>query len=447
VIVGGGLSGLAIAFDLVARGFDPTVLEASERPGGRICTIRAPFPDGLYVEAGATHVVADPALLSLMKAVGTEIVPRKPRPKGLSRVFLRGDKRIVVPPDGEEPEEYPLSAEEKALGFVGGMEKYFAPVKGVDPTAPLPATLLAYDAMDAATYLTKQGASPGYLRSIAGAFAPDQPLDRVSALSLMREVCNFFREIALPPGGGRVAGGSDRFPAAIAERLGKRVIYGAKVVRIERTAASVRVIFTARGQNGSIEAERAAIALPSTVLREIEVAPALSPEKARALKELTMVSVTRVYMGAKTRFWAAAGEAGTVQSDQPLGIVKDETELQDGTAGVLGLYVTGAEAMRLAAMSEEERIRTAVAYAGRAHPGLAEQLVGSASKCWDNEPLARGAYARFAPNQLTTLVPELAKPDGRLHFAGDQTSYRPGFMHGAVASARRVVEEIVRAAG
>ena len=54
VVVGAGLSGLVAATDLLKKGFDVTVLEAQARPGGRILTVREPFRDGLYVEAGAT---------------------------------------------------------------------------------------------------------------------------------------------------------------------------------------------------------------------------------------------------------------------------------------------------------------------------------------------------------------------------------------------------------
>jgi monoamine oxidase len=37
-------------------GHDVPVLEAQLRPGGRVCTLRAPFSDGLYVEVGAMHI-------------------------------------------------------------------------------------------------------------------------------------------------------------------------------------------------------------------------------------------------------------------------------------------------------------------------------------------------------------------------------------------------------
>ncbi|MCX4966368.1 FAD-dependent oxidoreductase [Streptomyces sp. NBC_00654] len=56
IVVGAGLSGLAIAYELTRRGSHVTVLEATDRPGGRAYTLREPFADGLYAEAGAMTV-------------------------------------------------------------------------------------------------------------------------------------------------------------------------------------------------------------------------------------------------------------------------------------------------------------------------------------------------------------------------------------------------------
>src|SRR5688572_22898102 len=56
IVLGAGLAGLAAAHELDAAGFDVTILEARARPGGRVYTMREPFSDGLYAEAGAARI-------------------------------------------------------------------------------------------------------------------------------------------------------------------------------------------------------------------------------------------------------------------------------------------------------------------------------------------------------------------------------------------------------
>src|SRR5687767_7902179 len=73
VVVGAGIAGLAAALALVEKEIDVTILEAQQRAGGRILTIRSPFYSGLYVEAGAAHVVGDPALLGLIEKLGLSL--------------------------------------------------------------------------------------------------------------------------------------------------------------------------------------------------------------------------------------------------------------------------------------------------------------------------------------------------------------------------------------
>lgn len=68
VVVGAGLAGLTAALELAAAGAAVTVLEASARTGGRVCSHA--FGDGQIAELGAEWVREDaPALaLSLLKA-------------------------------------------------------------------------------------------------------------------------------------------------------------------------------------------------------------------------------------------------------------------------------------------------------------------------------------------------------------------------------------------
>src|ERR1700693_1842450 len=55
IIAGAGLAGLGCAWELNKRGHDVVVLEASNRTGGHVLTIREGLADGLYADGGAEH--------------------------------------------------------------------------------------------------------------------------------------------------------------------------------------------------------------------------------------------------------------------------------------------------------------------------------------------------------------------------------------------------------
>ena len=63
------------------------------------------------------------------------------------------------------------------------------------------------------------------------------------------------------------------------------------------------------------------------------------------------------------------------------------------------------------------------------------ELVGSRQIVWEADPWARGGYAYFDPAFDPALRAWLARPCGRLFFAGEHTSIKwQGYMNGAVES-------------
>src|SRR5713101_1442624 len=149
IIVGAGLAGLSAAYELTQAGHDVTVLEARTRPGGRVYTLRDPFPEGLHAEAGATRVPDNHRFtIRYAELFGLTLDPFEP-PNMPSVYYVRG-QRIRVAPGQKVDWPYQLTAEERALGLDGMRQKYIWSMLSdlgdvTDPKWPSPEVLHKYD--------------------------------------------------------------------------------------------------------------------------------------------------------------------------------------------------------------------------------------------------------------------------------------------------------------
>ena len=106
VVLGGGLAGLAAGYELTKAGHDVKVLEAQERPGGRVLTLRT-FDDGLYADAGAARIPdGHEWTLRYAKEFGLRLLPFYPD-AGLYGKVRRGRRSEVKWDDfAEAVEDY-----------------------------------------------------------------------------------------------------------------------------------------------------------------------------------------------------------------------------------------------------------------------------------------------------------------------------------------------------
>ena len=75
--------------------------------------------------------------------------------------------------------------------------------------------------------------------------------------------------------------------------------------------------------------------------------------------------------------------------------------------------------------------------------GRPSRLLASRTVAWDHDPWSRGGYAYFDPGFDPLWREWLARPAGRLVFAGEHTSIRyQGYMNGAIESGLRAAAEI-----
>ncbi len=239
----------------------------------------------------------------------------------------------------------------------------------------------------------------------------------------------------------QIAGGNDLLPRAFADRLSNRIRYDAAASRIERSETSATIHFRQSGRDESVTGDVAICAIPFSVLRSLSVTPAFSAAKSVAIRELSHTSLARTYIQCRQRFWNDQGLSGFASTDLPTTYFWESTAGQPGTRGILQGYVMGPHARAFGRLGATERRAFAMAQAAAVFPEIATQAESVQSISWDEEPFSRGGYAFLKPGDGKRLLPHLATPEGRVHFAGEHTS--SWFLHGSMQGA---LESGVRAA-
>lgn len=441
LVIGGGLAGLAAAYELSNRRREVIVLEANHRPGGRVLTLRQPFPEGLYAEAGALMIPDTHDLtLKYVSEFGLQLDPfRRSAPATIQ--FIDG-RRESAPGGGEWlPAMVPSRSHDEAAGV--DVERLVRELG--DPAGPgwSVEARQQYDQLSYAEFLDKSGIndrSAARLKKFWGALW-GEGADTVSALAMLRDWVHLRKSKQEY----RIRGGNDLLPKAFSKRLEGKVLYGAEAVRIERESDGVTVHFRQAGLHQSLRAERVICAIPFSVLRDIEVEPGFSPSKRSAIENLPHFSATRVSVLSRRRFWRDESMDGFAITDLPIGQVFNMTDNQAAERGILQCYAGGSAARRLAAMEPSEREETVLDQMDRVYPGLRVNAEAVVTKSWDEDRFARGASSWYRPGQMAEFWPHVATPEGRVHFAGDQTSACIRWMQGALQSGLRAAAEVASA--
>lgn len=445
-VLGAGLAGLAAANELVRDGHHVTILEARVRPGGRVLTLREPFADGLYAEAGALFIPDNHALtLKYAREFGLTLAAISPRAFA-EMVYIRGHR--VIPRPGQ-PEEWPLdlTPEERQLGHRGMEQRYIRRfleqmVKEADPASAAwpPESLKPLDQITFADFLKRQGASADAvaLLRLGGLDLWGDGIDTSSALAVLRDSALRLNEQRVY----HIKGGNDQLPKAFALRLTDNIRYGCAVTAIERSSASVTVNYTQASKPYRLTVDRVVCTLPFSTLRRVEFRPGLPTAKEKAVNDLPYTSVARVFLQTRTKFWTAAGLPAMTNTDLPIMWVWEPTFDQPGQRGILESYAAGPPARKVTAMREPERLEFTIDQMEPVYPGMRRNCEGGVTKCWDEDEWSRGDYAWFKPGQITTLLPHIARAEGRIHFAGEHTSAWPGWMQGALDSGIRAAREV-----
>ena len=437
IVVGAGMAGLTVAMELSHAGHEVIVLEARTRAGGRVRTLREPFAEGLYAEAGAARIPATHQLtLRYVEAFGLKLAPFQPT-EFPSTVHVRGKNYRS---------DFPgllkilnCSPQEQALGPVQSLRKYTSSTQQIigSPDSPAwpPKGALVFDDLSGSALLRQLGASEGLINFMDLGFGV---LGELSGLDLLLQLGSLFETKY------RIVGGNDKLPRAMAAELGERIHYGRPVEAVTQSGKGVRVRCGGIGGGTTVEGDRVVMALPLPVMKRIQFGPDISPDKRFAITNSQYAAVSRVFVQVRKKFWEAEKLSGFAVTDHPIEIF-DASFGQYSSRGLLLAYLHEGLARRIDSVDKRKGITEVITMMTDVFPELTNEIQGHAAFSWQKEPTAEGAVALWRPGAFREIYPLLASAEGRIHFAGEHCSPWHSWIQGAIHSGIRAALEINQA--
>jgi oxygen-dependent protoporphyrinogen oxidase len=416
-IVGGGITGLALGWELARLGKELVILESSGRAGG---VIRSGEVDGRVVDWGPQRLRLVPKVSDLVTALSLDrelLVAPADLPL---HVFARGRLRKV-------PSSLVGFATTDALSVSAKIRLLFEPL--TDAAKP-EETVAGYFTRKLGREVYETLAGPLY----GGLYASD-PADMMVALSLGRTLreLRVGRSLALrflrfggrvePPPACSFQSGMEALPRALGRSLGAKLALGAPVRSVRRTGKSWRLETDA----GAVDAHTVVVTTPASVSASLFAAEA--PGTAAALGELRYNPLAVVHLHAAAPLRSMGFQ---VALSERRGLLRGVTfnECLFGRAGLCTAYLGGST------HPEVERMST---------DALATAAVREFRSCTGNdaETLAVEHVRVPAWDRSWQALERVELPDG-VHVAANWWS-RPGVL-GRLAEAERVGRRINAAA-
>lgn len=428
VVCGGGLAGLAAAHELGRARMDVTVLDARDRLGGRVWTVRDGFADGQHGELGGEFIDAEHKYMqALAEQFRLPLVP-----------VLRGGFTHRYSPAPGVVKIARAEAWYTLRAALAPLIRRYEKAQGRSDT----------DAVrDVARYSVRQWfderGADGELyaigRAVRGFFLADP--DELSVLQIVEQLAD--GDVPSQVRMSRIAGGADRLVCALARETPAHVRLRHRIVRIAQMAGRAVVHATTdRGEFAELEADAVVIALPASTLKDVEIVPQLPEEQRRAIAGVRYGRGTKVVLQTTSRALRDR-RAQAFATDTPLGAFWDATSGQPSEHRSLIHFLAGGSASAQLQQRAREDVRSVLS--DLCWLGLAGAPVTTfLAKTWEDDPYACGGYAFIDSAFDPSWRPLLKRRAGRLVFAGEHTSDDfQGYMEGAVQSGMRAAAEIM----
>lgn len=483
-VIGGGLAGLAAAFELRKLGFDITIFEAlDDRIGGRVYTHYFDESKTLYGEFGAMRFpVSHETVWHYINLFGLN-TRTFIQQNNNALLYLRGArayadaagisaKRYIYP-------RYDLSGWERSMSWqeliyygYGRQLLYADAAMRAEILQVRPSYnpfILYWDSRSSRKILETANLSEDAISLLScvnplpGNFLYASFLDYI--LEDYPANMAFLYEIT---------GGAAMLPLAFYKSLAGSVVWkgGNRVTGIGKNIGNSKVTITYRGTKTPSpqqqEFDYVVCAIPFSTLRNVEIDPLFSPGKMQAIKEVHYGNFLKSLTLFTRRFWEEGGPyrriiGGISYTDLPITSVvypSDHARFCTGgpecaavpqEPGVLMTYSYDMDATRLGNLPDDMRSEEILCETEKVH-GLPEGYldrfaVETKTVNWDTQQWFRGGLCFFTPEQKRLFSYTMALPEyeNRVFFAGEHISANHRWVQGALKSGMEAANELAKA--
>jgi monoamine oxidase len=240
-------------------------------------------------------------------------------------------------------------------------------------------------------------------------------------------------------------GGMDRISDALYREVAPSVVLNSPITAIRRAGAGVRI----EHKGGALRADYCVCTLPAPILARIP--SDFSAAKMAALRGVEYLKSAKVAFEAP-RFWERddhiyGGLAWTDRLNENVIYPSDGFHSSSGI--IVGAYVAGwthrdtPEAFVKLPIAEQ--IRISVGSIEALHPGKSKLLTSPVAINWGQVPWAEGVGAvgrDFGEQKRGAAYDELCRPEGPITFAGEHLSYVGLWQEGSALSAHEAIKII-----
>ena len=468
VIIGAGIAGMVLAWELRKAGYTPPVLEARMRPGGRNWSLRAgdevretssvqrvdwDRAEHMYFNPGPARLpYHHEGILSYCRELGVALEVMSNDNRG---ALLQSDTAFDGKPQRnrhvvDDIRGYVAELAAKAVG-----QDPLSQAVGTEDKERIRAMLRAFGALDRDMAYKGSGRA-GYSEPPGGgtqAGTRSQPLDlhQILDADFWRFQTNFGESWDQAATMMQPVGGMGRIGQAFGHKLGDVIQYGAEVRELRRSGNGARVVWrdTKTGKQRAIETPFVVITIPLPVLRTI---PAdFTADTRAAIDAVEYVPAGKVAFQAERRFWELDHSIyGGISWTS-----RDITQVWYPSAGIhqkkgilVSAYIWSDElGDKFAAKSPAQRLGDALDDGERLHPTYRRHLNKGVSVAWKNIPYSGSGWSEWSREARGKYYGQLLNGDGPFLFAGEHMSYINGWQEGAVRSAHFTLSDIARRIG